>query len=156
MQAVDSSAGEAKTHPYPQPSSLPKTLTRSFQILSVDTDIFVQIFSDRIFFGVSQLDGKIGSYLLCEAETSEANLKHTEYHLSTLLGNREDSMLGVYARTLHERIRAFPPLSDQETSKPSVILLGISLDKDKGAGPKMFRSVLDVLVDAYVDAVKEK
>jgi hypothetical protein len=80
--------------------SIPKLLTRSFLVLSVPTHAFVQLFSDRIVFGVSQLDCKIGNWLLCEAVTNEINIRQTEYHLSTLLGNREDYILGLYARTM--------------------------------------------------------
>jgi hypothetical protein len=135
------------------PDSIPKLLTRSFLVLSVPTDAWVQLFSDRIVFGVSQLDCKIGTWLLCEAVTNETNVRQTEYHLSTLLGNREDSMLGVYARTLHERLRQVQ--RQGTTNTPAVVLLGISLGKEKGSDPQMFRLLVDLLVDMYVDAIKE-
>ncbi|CAB9513675.1 expressed unknown protein [Seminavis robusta] len=147
------SADPDQVHPLPE--SIPKLLTRSFLVLSVPTDAWVQLFSDRIVFGVSQLDGKIGTYLLCEAVTTEANLRQTEYHLSTLLGSRsDDSMGGVYARTLHERLRGINNIAIN--NKPPVILLGIALDKDKGNDPKMFKLLVDLLVDMYVDAIQEK
>lgn len=161
-KVAPAAAATTSQHPIPLPSSIPKVLTRSFLVLNVPTDAWVQIFVDRIFFGVSQLEGgKVGTYLLCEAETSQTNLRQTEYHVSTLLGNRDDAMLGVYARTLLERIRAF---HDDGTSsaagagagaKPNVLLLGISLDKETGQDPKMFRLVVDIMVDLYIDAVRE-
>ena len=141
---------------YPHPNGIPKTLTRSFLVLGVETDAWVQLFSDRIFIGVSQLDCKVGTYLMCEAERSETNPKQTDYHISTLLGNREDAMLGVYARTITERIQAFQEsLSEGEITKPPILLLGISLDKEKGKSPEMFRNLVNILVDMYVDAVKD-
>jgi Proteasome assembly chaperone 3 len=136
------------------PDSIPKLLTRSFLVLSVPTHAFVQLFSDRIVFGVSQLDCKIGNWLLCEAVTNEINIRQTEYHLSTLLGNREDSILGLYARTLHERLRQLQQQGTNQT--PGVVLLGISLDKEQGSDPQMFRLLVDLLVDMYVDAIKER
>lgn len=154
-----SEQGEQQVHPHP--SCLPKTLTRSFIILGVETDAWIQLFADRVFFGVSQFDRKVGTYLLCEAERSETNPRHTDYHLSTLLGNREDAMLGVYARTLSERIQAVHHSSLTSSSteggndQPPTLLLGMSLDKEKGNSPEMFRNLVNVLVDMYVDAVKD-
>ena len=140
--------------------SIPKILARSFLVVSVPTDAWIQLFSDRIVVGVSQLDCKIGTYVLCEAVTSESNPRQVEYHVSTLLGNRDDILLGVYARTIHERLRQIHQNHQDtpttiDTTLPSVILLGISLDKDKGTDPKMFRLLVDLLVDMYVDAIKE-
>ena len=150
----------AAAHPVPLASSIPKVLTRSFLVLNVETDAWVQIFADRIFVGVSQLDRKVGTYLLCEAETNEINPRQVEYRLSTLLGNREDAMLGVYARTLTERIRAFHASESENhrgdgSALPKEVLLGVSLDKDKGRDPKMFQLLISILVDMYVDAVRD-
>ena len=139
-------------------SSLPKVLTRSFLVLDVETDAWVQIFADRIVIGVSQLNRKVGTYLLCEAETSEINPKQCDYRLSTLLGNREDAMLGVYARTLTERIRAFHETehaNNHSSELPQEVLFAVSLDKEKGRDPKMFQLLVGVLVDMYVDAVRD-
>jgi len=158
----------------PHPSSIPKSMTRSFLVLQVPTDAWVQIFADRIVMGVSQLEGKIGTYLLCEAVTSPTNLRQTEFHLSTLLGNRTDdssAMMGVYARTLMERLRKYHEsnnndnnnnnnnnyaLDEGSDTRPTVLLLGISLDKEKGTDPKMFQSIIDILVDMYVDVTRDQ
>ena len=159
-------------HPIPLPSSIPKSLTRSFVVYQISTDIVVQIFADRIFLGVSQLQGgKIGTYIMCEAETSQTNLRQTEYFTSSLLGNRtDDSMVGVYARTCLERIRAVHNSTTGASSNsgaaenigtnddgamPTVLLLGISLDKNKGTDPNMFRALVDIMVDMYVDAIRD-
>jgi len=155
---TDTTTATATTshHPIPLDSTLPQVLTRSFTVLNVNTDAWIQIFADRIFVGMSQLECKIGTYILCEAETSDINPRQTEFKISTLLGNRDDAMLGVYARTLMERIRSFHGSSEGERSTmPKELLLGIALDKAKGRDPKMFQLLLGVLVDMYVDAVKD-
>jgi len=110
----------------PHPSSIPKSMTRSFLVLQVPTDAWVQIFADRIVMGVSQLEGKIGTYLLCEAVTSPTNLRQTEFHLSTLLGNRTDdssAMMGVYARTLMERLRKYHESNITTTTTTTTIIM---------------------------------
>jgi hypothetical protein len=61
------------------PSSIPATLTRSYLVKSVPTDAWVQIFADRIVIGVSQLDGKVGNFLLCQATSSEVNPRAVDY-----------------------------------------------------------------------------
>ena len=75
--------------PIPSQSSLPKTATQSYIVDGVATDMFVQVFSDRIVVGVSQLNGKFGNYMMCEAIPDEVNPKHIAYDVTTLLGARE-------------------------------------------------------------------
>jgi hypothetical protein len=78
-----------KPKPTPSPSSLPKTISRSYNVYKIPTHIFCQIFNDRIVLGVTQLnksEGHIGSWVLCQSSKSEVNPKHTDYELSTLLG----------------------------------------------------------------------
>ena len=164
--SATTTADDTAQQPAPQdaaiamPTSLPATMTRSFLVQSIQTDTFVQIFADRIFFGVSQLNGKLGTYLLCEGERNEIDPKQTEYHLTTLLGNREDAMLGVYARTLTERIQAFQAAEGGAgtaigaTTPAPTVLLGISLDKQKGNSPEMFQTIVNLLFDLYLDAMR--
>jgi hypothetical protein len=64
------------------PSSIPATLTRSYTVKSVPTDAWVQIFADRIVIGISQLDGKVGNYLLCQATSSEVNPRAVDYNVT--------------------------------------------------------------------------
>lgn len=160
----DTPTPSAATAVSPVTSSIPKVLTRSFLVLDIQTDAWLQIFADRIVVGVSQLNRKVGTYLLCEAETNEINPQQCDYRLSTLLGNREDAMLGVYARTITERIRAFHVSENESnnnssstagTELPKEVLLAVSLDQEKGRDPKMFQLLVGILVDMYVDAIRD-
>lgn len=131
------------------PSSLPSTLSRSFTVKSVPTDAWVQVFADRVVIGLSQLDGKVGNYLLCQASTSEVNPKAIDYDVSNLLGAREDPLLVVYARRITELIIATRP----PTAHFPPVVLAISLDKEKGKDMEMFRLLVDIAVKLYSDAV---
>jgi hypothetical protein len=64
------------------PSSIPATLTRSYTVKSVPTEAWVQIFADRIVIGLSQLDGKVGNFLLCQASSSEVNPRAVDYNVT--------------------------------------------------------------------------
>ena len=68
-------------------------------------------------------------------------------------------MLGVYARTLTERIRAFHETENHNNNSgvelPKEVLFAVSLDKGKGRDPKMFQLLVGILVDMYVDAVRD-
>jgi hypothetical protein len=81
LQAASLSA-KPKPKVAAHPSSIPATLTRSYTVQSVPTDAWVQIFTDRIVIGISQLDGKVGNYLLCQAASSEVNPRAVEYNVT--------------------------------------------------------------------------
>ncbi|KAI2496620.1 hypothetical protein MHU86_17879 [Fragilaria crotonensis] len=98
LQALNLSEGCS-----PLPQFLPVTLTRSFEIMGIVTDCWVQLFNDQIVIGVSQLGGKVGTYVLCQVEETPLDSK-PRFHISTLLGKRDDAMLEVYARRITERI----------------------------------------------------
>eukprot|EP00527_Entomoneis_sp_CCMP2396_P002846 CAMPEP_0198149976 /NCGR_PEP_ID=MMETSP1443-20131203/48857_1 /TAXON_ID=186043 /ORGANISM="Entomoneis sp., Strain CCMP2396" /LENGTH=191 /DNA_ID=CAMNT_0043815153 /DNA_START=28 /DNA_END=603 /DNA_ORIENTATION=+ len=139
----------------PVPSSIPVTLTRSFQItLSegdavISTDCFVQLFSDRVFMGISQMKGRIGNYLLCQAEPSQVKPKTFEYEISNLLGAREDPLLSVFARRIAEVLVQFLPPMESLT-----LILGISLQNNEmGRDPEVFRSTVDIMIKLYVEAM---
>ena len=137
----------------PLPQYLPTTLTRSYRILGIETDSFCQVFQDRLVVGVSQLDGKIGTYILCQAMQSQVNPTSVDFTLTTVLGNREDAMLGVYARRLTERVLQESGSTTHRKGHLS-ILLGISLKEDKKADPDMFRDVVEVLVELVREALQ--
>jgi len=128
----------------PSKSSLPRTATKSYSIDGISTDMFVQIFSDRIVLGVSQLDGKFGNYMMCQAIPDEVNPKHVEYEVTSLLGAREDTMLNVYARQITERIEKLQP-----NPTPITAIIAISLKKDEANDPEVFRSIVDLFVHLY-------
>ena len=133
--------------PIPSPMSLPKTVTKRYNIDGVSTDMFVQVFADRIVVGVSQLNGKFGNYLMCEAIPDEVNPKHVEYDVTTLLGAREDTLLTVYARQITERIEKLQPNPISLT-----VIVAISLNKDKAPQPEVFNAIVDLLVNLYRQA----
>ena len=128
----------------PSKSSLPRTATKSYSVSGISTDMFVQIFSDRIVLGASQLEGKFGNYIMCQAIPDEVNPKHVEYEVTSLLGAREDTMLAVYARQITERIEKLQPNPTSMT-----VIIAISLNKKKAAEPEVFKSIVDLLVDLY-------
>ena len=134
--------------PLPSPASLPKTASKSYTIDGISTDMFVQVFSDRIMVGVSQLNGKFGNYLLCEAIPDEVNPKHIEYDVTTLLGAREDTLLTVYARQITERIEKLHPNPTSLT-----VIAAMSLNKRKAPQPEVFKAIVDLLVNLYRDAL---
>ena len=86
----------------PKQSSLPTCVQK---VLSIDpqTEILLQLFSDRIFIVITQRDGKLGTLLQCTHAYSEIDNSHT-YHVETLLGKRDDSLSEVYVRQITERI----------------------------------------------------
>lgn len=131
------------------PASLPITLSRSYTVHSMPTDAWVQIFCDRIVLGVSQLQGVVGNFLLCDAQPSQAHpgsASVVDYNVTTLLGTRQDPLLDVYARQVCEKIHAL------DSDAPTVIILGISLHKERGKDPQVFRAIVDLLVNLYQDA----
>ena len=101
----------------PKSSSLPTSLVRTIQLENddgskIDTTIILQLFSDRIFISITQLNGKMGSLLVCNVEESIID-NSTTYNVSTVLGNgtasgnnaeQEVSLREVYVRRLAERI----------------------------------------------------
>ena len=134
----------------PYPVSLPTTLCRSYKILDIATDAWVQVFSDRIFVGVTQLNQKVGNYVMCQAVRSPIDHASVDFSISTVLGNREDPMMGVYARRVTERL-----IQDQVLMDPISLFLGISL-KNSGKDPKMFHRVVEVLYNLIREALQAK
>jgi hypothetical protein len=126
--------------------SVPTFLTRSYTIGGIDTDCLVQLFGDRILLGVSQLDGKLGTWITCHVEETVMDSK-TRFRVDVVLGNREDPLMAVYARRLTEQIASLRK-SSADPCPP--VLLGISIrDRD----PKVFLAVVDLLVKLYREAV---
>jgi hypothetical protein len=140
--------------PLPLPSSLPTTISRSYKILGIPTDAYVQIFSDRIVVGVSQLRSKIGTWCLCQATQSAIDPKAIDFDISTVLGDRSDAMAGVYARQITERIiRQRLMISGGSTTM--VVLLGISLQQPQAKDPQMFQTVVQVVLQLIQDALTQ-
>ena len=96
------------------------------------------------------MDRKVGNWCLCQAEQSEVNHKSIDFSINTVLGDRKDAMIGVYARRITELViqRQLIPGSNY-----MAVFLGISL-KDKGTDREMFQQVVNVLVDMIAEALK--
>lgn len=110
----------------------------------------MQLFGDQIVLGVSQLQGKVGTYILVQVEETALD-NNTRFNISTLLGKRDDPLLEVYARRVTEKIAGMRA-SRSDVMAP--VLLGISLKPKEGKDPKMFAEIVDVLVNLYSDAIK--
>lgn len=68
------------------------------------TDLFLQLYQDRVFVVLSQYAGKIGSILQVTIEKSVIDNSKT-YDVVNLLGSkRDDGILELYARRLLEVI----------------------------------------------------
>lgn len=141
-------------------NSLPLVATKSYLMSGVQCDLVVQVFSDRIFVGISQLKGKMGSFLTCTVEESIIDGSST-YHVSSLLGKRDDALLEIYARQITERIamveRNRPAYCGSDGSSPiPPVLLGVSIDKSKGRVKGIFNAIVDQAVDMYIDLTSLK
>lgn len=133
----------------PKPTSIPRTLIKSYQVDGIPSDVWVQIFQDRIIFGVSQHQGRIGNWVMCEPTQSETNMKQTHFEVTNLLGARDDTLLNVYCQQLCQRIN-----SDRGSENTLLtVILGISLHKEKGRNPSVFQAILELLSNLYHDAL---
>jgi len=191
-----------KTSYRPKASSLPTSLVRTIQITdnnhenentstttstttttTIPTTVILQIFSDRIFLSVTQLNGKMGSLLVCNVEESIID-NSTTYHVSTLLGSgtsrggggggsnaeREVSFREVFVRRLAERItkhaRVMAGVSEETilggaedgrgVIPPLVVGLGLKRSKgNQGGGTIMSVDNFNVVVDAAIGLYEE-
>lgn len=139
----------------PHPHSLPTTLSRSLKVLGVETDAYVQLFQDRIVLGISQREQKIGTWCYVTATQSDVDPGAIDWEISNILGDRNDAMLGVYARQVIEQIitqKLYFQTNSYSNSKYVAVLLGATL-KDGGRDPQMFHTILEVLVQLIRDAL---
>ncbi|KAL7542888.1 hypothetical protein ACHAXR_013190 [Thalassiosira sp. AJA248-18] len=169
----------------PRASSLPTSLVRTIYLDNdcnnenkneMPTTIILQIFSDRIFISITQLNGKMGSLLVCNVEESIID-NSTTYHISTLLGtgvargsgnsaDQEVSLREVYVRRLAERMVLHARkmagvgegtiLGGAEDGTgpipPLVVGLGMRPNKD---GKRMSVENFNVVVDAAIELYEE-
>lgn len=140
------SVADASEHSFPLTSSLPRTVTKSVLVDdSIQTDVVIQFFQDRLFVAVSQLQGKIGNYLLCQAQQSEITPKLVEYEVTHLLGaGRDDVVQTVYARQVLEN------LQQREGCTKSTMVLGLSL---KAHSREMMKTIVDLVAQTYREAI---
>ena len=121
----------------PDPSSIPVIKVQSFLIDDQLTEVFLQVFADRLLIGISQLpDGRIGHYCICEPIPSAINPKSVDYPVTSLLGTSTVES-AVYARRLAERLKR-------------TVVLGISMKQTKNA--EIFHAIVDLVVTMYQSA----
>merc|ERR1711862_562545 len=128
----------------------PPTIIRSYTINDIQTEFIIQRFYERTFIGISQLQGKIGTYISSSVEYSIIDNSIT-YHISTLLGSNQDSLLEVYARQISERIYEEQQQQGTECNKP--LLIGITIDRKKcndiGGSSSMFKEIVQIVKNLY-------
>ena len=133
------------------PNSFPPTIIRSYIINNVQTEFIIQRFAERVFIGISQLEGKIGTYISSSVEYSMID-NSTTYHLSTLLGKRDD-LLEVYARQISERIYYSDHQKQQLAGAESLpLLIGIALKKGSDSGD-MFKEIINTTKLLYEESL---
>jgi hypothetical protein len=163
----------------PQSQFLPRSLSRSYNILSVPTDAYMQLFQDAqghplIVVGITQLQIKIGTWLWCQWEPDELDLNISNsnnknnnngknYQYSLVLGGRgrnekDEALFGLYGRLMLEQIMA--QMSQPTTTK---LLLGISLQPqhDEQEQPSlnhdttaMLHAIVSAMAQLYSDLLR--
>ena len=145
----------------PDIQALPTTIQRTVSSKAIsnsedagfDTDLFLQIYHDRLFVVVSQYAGKIGSLLQVTVENNIIDNSKT-FDVLTLLGaKRDDSIQEIYARQLLELIESSPSSKSHlfgDTNR-RVLLLGISL-RDR-LTQENFNSLLQEVLNMYEEAL---
>ena len=132
-------------------NAIPRTVAKSYKIAGVQTDLWIQLFQERIVLACSQLEGRIAHWLLCKPLVPSLvprTGRKIDYDVSHLLGAaaRDDPIYAVYAKRIMERISA-----DNSWSESRPILLGISL---RDRNPAVFHTLTDLLVQFYQSATR--
>lgn len=156
---ANTAVGSSSSCIVPHPQSLPKSLTRSYVVGGVVTDITVQLFQERTVVTCSQLQGRIGHWLLCKATPSDPlNPAKFEWDISHLLGGaRDDPLLAVYGKRVTDRIlqstvgaAAANAGNSNDPHPPPAVLLGLALGVT-GKDPAVFHTIVDLLVKVYLE-----
>lgn len=136
----------------PHPQSLPRSLTRSYTVGGVATDITVQLFSERVVLTCSQLQGRIGQWLLCKCASNDPfNPAKVDWDVVHLLGARDDPLLTVYGKRVAERIlQGSAADADNGAAAPPAVLLGLALGAT-AKNPAVFHTIVDLLVNLYYE-----
>jgi hypothetical protein len=165
----------------PDPLSLPISISRAYKIQDVMTDISVQLFQERIVISCSQLQGKIGSWVLCKPITNPHSINNvTHWDVTHLLGSgmsRDDPLLTVYSQRISMLLwNKMNEIVDTSTDgdgrhhhlyqQPSAILLGLSLKGDHSINTgsatniqnqhydsELFHTIVDLIVNVALEAV---
>lgn len=113
----------------PDPGSLPRTASITEAIESVETDLFVQYFEDTVMVCISQMTGKIGTFLSCSSLQGPEG-KTLEYATATILGH-DDPINAVYARQI---LAALPQ---------SNLILGITIQRLRQQNREEMKAIID-------------
>ena len=123
--------------------SLPSTITLS-SFTTYPTSASVTLFgSSTALIHVTQT-GAAGSVLTARSEESGDGSK-ASYAVETVLGRRDDPLLGIYARQLVEKGGEITPGVE--------VVLTISL-KEEGRGSDVFEEVVNGVLAGWRDLVK--
>ena len=162
----------------PKSSSLPVTFVRTIHLSdtqtsnekTIPTELILQLFNDRTFLSISQLDGKLGTLLVCNVEESVID-NSTTFNVRTLLGSgvarsstdREVALREVYVRAIAERILQHTRISAGvgpntrlgEDGCPPIppLVVGLAL---KTFGREAFGKVVEAAMTLYVKGVDSR
>jgi hypothetical protein len=124
----------------PEPGSLPRTASITEFVDSIETNLFVQYFEDTVMVCISQMSGKIGTFLSCSSLQGPEG-QTLEYNTSTLLGH-DNPIYAVYAR----QILAALPRSN--------LILGITLHKPRQQNREQMKAIIDRVIAFCLDVVR--
>lgn len=112
-----------------EPGSLPRTASITEVIESIETNLFVQYFEDIVMVCISQISGKIGTFLSCSSlQGPEGNT--LEYSTATILGH-DDPINAVYARQI---LAALPQ---------SNLILGITIQQPRQQNREQMKAIIE-------------
>ena len=135
----------------PNSQSIPRTLARSYSIAGQPTDLWLQIFRDRVVIGISQLEGRIGNWLLCENQPNLVDPKTLDFLVTHLLGSQRNTpVLDVLARQICEKL--LRQCEDPNTAP--VVLLGVSLKPETEKDFARLRVIVQLVVQLHGEAMQ--
>lgn len=117
----------------PDPGSLPRTASITEVIESVETDLFVQYFEDTVTVCISQMSGKIGTFLSCSSLQGPEGTT-LEYTTATILGH-DDPINAVYARQI---LAALPQ---------SNLILGVTLQQPRQQNREQMKAIIERTIE---------
>jgi hypothetical protein len=149
-------AGQEETTENDADSGIVASSSSEVPPTTISTDIVLQRFADRTMFLISQMNGRIGSYMTCHMEYSMID-GSTTYSVQVLMGKRDDAIVEVMARQIHERIFKFESESPDGTEPTGItsippLLLGITLHRNHGYSRESFQQIVDAAVQMYKES----
>jgi hypothetical protein len=140
LETLSISNTESNSSLSPEPSSLPRTASNTEVIDTIETDFFVQYFEDTVMVCISQMSGRIGTFLSCSSLQGPEG-QTLEYNTSTLLGH-DEPIYAVYAR----QILAALPRSN--------LILGITLQQPRQQSREQMKAIIERVTAFCLDFVR--